>query len=171
MPTFVRKTAIACDLMFPQVARHAPAQFFKVTPVGPAHMLPIVAGTVAVIADANGDEKRQPVLEYRAQLFERTSQNGQHEDWCVTARPIGADGAAVRYDRLEMPDGATAYLEMLLGDDRDELVRQALAGGLLVVIDDNDTVDTLDPDDDSYSQDVDEFRHARAAGASFTQDE
>ncbi|MEX3961662.1 hypothetical protein AB4Y42_05500 [Paraburkholderia sp. EG286B] len=170
MPTLAHKTAIAYGLMFPQVARQGPAQTFTLVATREARTLPMAAGTAAVIADADGGATRQPALAYRVQLFERTGQTGQHADWCVAAEPIGADGSTVRYDCLELADGSSAYLEMLVGEDRDELIREALAGALLVVIDNDDTIDAVEPDEDC-SADVDELMHARAAGAPFTQGE
>lgn len=158
-------------LLFPEVARQGPAQTFTLAATGEAHTVPVAAGTVAVIAEANGDARREPVLAYRVQVFERLCRNGEHFDWYVSAEPFGADGSAVKYDYLETPEGASAYLAELVCEDRDALVREALAGALLMVVDDDEEVDTLDSDDDDCNPDVGELVRARAADASFEQGE
>ena len=125
------------ELLFPGVARQTPPEALRTTRIGPTHMLPVAAGTVAFKRDVTtGDETCEPVAACRVQLFTRTSASGEHTDWLVTAEPIAADGKVMSYDRIVLADESSGYYGTITGNDPDELLRQARAGALFVNVSD-----------------------------------
>lgn len=97
----------------------APLTTFRLVAVGPARIVPMavmipVAGAAAAL---------RSVDTCTVQLFERYRESGPRVDFCVVTTPVDADGVPLH-----------DYADELTGNDPDELLDFALAGGAFVAI-------------------------------------
>ncbi|MCP3714891.1 hypothetical protein [Paraburkholderia sp. CNPSo 3281] len=164
------------DLLLPQVVRPAPLE------QGPGvarliwrvHTLSVPPEAVAEVMNEHGDTRREPLLGVCVEIFELSSRDGRFRNYLAVPALIGAGGPIQDEGRVvtvREPAGWGYYAEVA-DENPDVLLRRVLAGELYVDgegIDDDEAADTLDPDDEDCSPDVDEL--VRAAGASFDQGE
>jgi hypothetical protein len=89
---------------------------------GPARAVPMAA-----MIPVAGAGALRSVDTCTVQLFERYRESGPRVDFCVVITPVDADGAPLH-----------DYADELTGNDPDELLDFALAGGAFVAIDELD---------------------------------